>query len=289
VTLSSALDAAFLIALLTLLVKAGDFLLRPHQQRCVQSKMETATLWLDYRRPALWYAKIVNKPVVRLVGLIATVGIYALAYMIAHQAGSEGFALYANPIVIGVILLPLLMAQRIAGRLGRVMHGVMAGEKDEHYGRAYGPKLFFLRSLEAIAVLSIASVIVVGIAGAVLYGVQSLVLDRGFELGPELLVLISIVAFPFAIEAVTATLIFVVVCSLIGLIATCHVALIAIRAVCWRIVEYNKGAWAAILVIVTVMLGVLDASQRSASDKAKSSSLPAPSASAGPHEKAPGQ
>jgi hypothetical protein len=288
VTLLNALDAAFLIALLTLLVKAGDFLLRPHQQQWVQSSFETATLWLDYRRPALWYTKIVNKTVVRLVGLIATVGIYALAFMIAHQARSEGFVLYANPIVIGAILVVLLMSQRTAGRLGRVMHGVMAGEKDEHDGRAYGPHLFFLRSLEAIAVLSIASVIVIGIAGAVLFGVQSM-LDHGFELGPESLVLISIVAFPFAIEAVTAVLIFVVVCSLTGLIATCHVALIAVRAVCWRIVEYNKGAWAAILVIVTVILGVLDASQQSASDKAKSSSLPASSASAGPHEKAPGK
>jgi hypothetical protein len=57
------------------------------------------------------------------------------------------------------------------------------------------------------------------------------------------------------------TIVFVLCASLMLLgiaVSLCHAALLAAREILWRIVTYTKGPWAAICIVITTVLGVLE-------------------------------
>jgi hypothetical protein len=253
-TLSSALTVTVIVGVLLTSLKAGDLVLRPHQQQWLLAKLEDATLWLDYRRPIAWYRSLLSPIVLELAALVATFATYTVVFSWARISvptllDSQQF----GGIVALVLFFPMI---RYAHRLSTIMLAMMAGKKDEYHGRTYGPGLFLVRSTEAIATLLAGFVVAVVLAYCIqlfpLIGLQQIT----FGIYPELLALAVISAFPFAMEVIAIAIVFALVSSLIALIGVAHVALIFVRGLCWRIIEYNKGAWAAIVVIVTVILGI---------------------------------
>ncbi len=48
------ITSGFALGAASIVLKGGELILRPHQQKTIQNHMEHLTLWLEYKRPLLW-------------------------------------------------------------------------------------------------------------------------------------------------------------------------------------------------------------------------------------------
>jgi hypothetical protein len=229
------LDAAVVVGGLLVLTKVSDLLLRPRQQQRLQVLVETATLRLSYasviggaRRLAGRHFGWLVARLVRLFPLHINKSTTAIGPMLQSRSGMTAE-------LAGLVIVVIVAAEAVA-----TVPAALALRWILHDGNGRRTALRF-------AALLIVLVLATQAAEYVLITdprAGSRLLDRA--LGGVILVASAVASALF----ITA---WVIVLALVA-----HVVLRVVEAVAWRVVEYQKGAWAAVVAIATAILGLVD-------------------------------
>jgi hypothetical protein len=236
-------DVLLIVGLILNFVKAGDLILRPHQLKWFQDRFEHMTLWLDFTKP-LKALKTLTSDDGRLALLVLgyVPAIFVLAATQAPQASEpKGISLitYLNfGILIFLIKKGLPITRWLFGD-GRVTSFL---------------KRFMLLSIGQLVALVC---LVLSVRLIVYLSDHS---NEHFLLGAlfvvDILVLLALALLNLVYSTIWLACFLTIVASSILLIF--EILLRFARGIAWRIVEYNKGAFAAIVLIVTVALGLID-------------------------------
>lgn len=244
---STVVDSLLSIGIFANLVKGGDLLLRKGQKEWLQDRFETFTLWLDEVRPVMWFGALcrprpaaVWTTLIVLFLLVSPTITYggALALLLDLWLNTGRNILSANKPVYMFLLIGLLVAVpvcvlllwRACPRLVRWLVGT------GHGGRFFGRLL----------ILYPTSVVIFGFFYAISLFAKDIVVIR-YTLAlvwPSLLPV-------FVLNASGVTLV-----SLLVLLWCLRVGVAVLSGLCWRIVEYDKGVFPALLLIATVALGL---------------------------------
>jgi hypothetical protein len=229
------LDAAVVVGVLLTATKVADLLLRPHQQRRLQSLFETATLSLSYTsamaasrrlaRARFWWLVLVLAIIVPFQMMVA---LPVLGDMLrrAPQMTNE----LAGLVVVMVFSATLVSTIPAAF----VLRWIMRYESGTKTAIRFG----------AVSILLIAANVAAAAAVAA---------DVRFE---HRLVTQGVGALMLLTGAVTAAI--HIAALLFAAVLLAHLVLRLVEALAWRVVEYQRGAMAAVVAIVTALLGVVD-------------------------------
>lgn len=281
--MSRTIEVLLIIGIFVNLIKGADLVLRPHQQKWLQLKCDSLALWLDYTRPLKWYeAKQGGKKLLIifdwLFGSILFLGGYWLERKRIYLVLAAAFSLL---VVNGI----RTVSNEVKFQEWLIKHITM-----EHYP-IHSPFDYFLklnRWIEIrvnqwlfksdsisdyllrplvvclLGVFSVASML--GILRLLFYfRVHFFSTSSSSEATPlfypvamlcgGLAVLIGMLTFEIIPTAIGCVFILAFTLLLLSLESLLQVG----RAIVWRIAEYSKGAFAAILLLVTVLLGVAEA------------------------------
>src|SRR5215216_4835164 len=254
------LDTLLALGILVNIVKGGDLLLRPSQRRKVQSLFERLHLRLEAQRPIEGLQRLASERGQRRLMLVG-IGEFLLVVgadisLDIWSGGSATIGSFGVLLCSGAILLSVL-SRPLVTRLG-------------------GPKLMrwllgdlrVFAFLRRFAVVFIAGITVLGMYQATLWGAADLMgtvdpfdtLELPLEkVGPGTLVVGVglLVAWPPFVYFWILTQVAGAALSMCVLTRLGGLLLIVVRALAWRLAEYNKGAWAALVLGTTVVLGLL--------------------------------
>ena len=237
--MSRAFDILFVLGIVANLLNLGDFLLRPSQKESFQRYMETTVLWLDYTRPITWLRRLGNMPAYWI-------------FLIALSLGSIGWILmnstWATNLgrIIGFFMFIASVWSILLVHLWRYTNIVF------NYLTSNGKVSTFLLKSTGLIVLMIS------INSLIYYGFS--LIEKSENLWLSLLVLAyyaMCLYFARSILLVAVSLpatMFIV--SVMFFLFMMECTLIFIRAMCWRIVEFSKGSWSAIILLATVAIGL---------------------------------
>jgi hypothetical protein len=237
-----AIDAALVIGVATTGLNLGDLFLRDTQRERFQQAMEQLTLWLDYRRPMSWIASVPESTTLFALGIFLVVGSLAWMLMTSDTISNfwREFSVFLYIQAIGSLflivfrrdardLLSALVADptlpaiitRSSARIGRAILTQSA------WYAAYGAAMLVAVVFPVFALVNLWLVWLLFVRFRAEWMDWQIALPAG------------VLAIGFAV-----------------LLTGAELSLVAARAVSWRIVEYSKGAWAAVIVVGTVALGV---------------------------------
>jgi hypothetical protein len=228
------LDTAVVVGVLMVGTKLADLLLRPHQQQKLQRLLETATLALSYTSVLGALKRMADHHFWRLVLVVALMmPIPFVAGLPLLQAMFERSS--ATPEVVGrVILLVMVVLLLSSVPSALALRWIVRSRSGAGLAVRFGLGLLFLYAANRIADLVLADRIKMG----------ARVLER--LLGLVWLFLGSLAA------GIT------MVAWLFVLAMIAHFVLRLIEALAWRVVEYQRGAWAAVIAVATTVLGLAD-------------------------------
>lgn len=228
------LHTAVIVGVLMVGTKLADLLLRPHQQQKLQRLLETATLALSYASVLAALKRTANHHLWRIVLMVALMmPIPFVAGLPMMQALFERSS--ATPETIGkvvVLLFAVLLLSSIPSAFA--LRWIVRSRSGVGLAVRFGLVLLGLYIANRIADLVLADRVKVG--GRTLerlFGLVWLVLG-GLGAG------ITMVAWLFALAMIA------------------HFVLRLIEALAWRVVEYQRGAWAAVIALATTVLGLVD-------------------------------
>ena len=258
--LSHVLDVALVLGIFINLVKAGDLFLRPHQQARVQSFFEDLTLRVEDVRPIEWLGRLATPRahlVLVLIGVVEFLSVMAAVAGIPDSRGNALAPLGSNAFVFQVasIICSIPALALTAKRHGPPLVAWLLGPPP-----IQGIVRRFLKTL-ALGFLALAlyEFILFGLV-VLLWGWEpfdslDLSFGRGgpgvLVIGVGLLLVWPAFVWFWVITQVGGLIIWAVIW-----VRLLEVILKVVRALCWRIVEYNKGAWAAVVLIITGILGL---------------------------------
>jgi hypothetical protein len=254
------LDTLLALGILVNILKGGDLLLRPHQRRKVQSLFERLHLRLESQRPIAGLQRLASERGQRrlmLVGIgefLLVVGADIALDMWSGESatlGSFGVLLCSGALLLSVLSRPLVT--RLGGPQ---LMSWLVGD------------LSFFAFLRRFAVVFIAGIAVLGIYQAALWGAAYLMsvgdpfdtLELPLEkVGPGTLVVGVglLVAWPPFVYFWILTQVAGAALSMYALTRLGVLLLKGVRALAWQLAEYNQGAWAALVLGTTVVLGFL--------------------------------
>jgi hypothetical protein len=257
-------DILLIVGVLTSLLNLGEWVLRPHQKKAFEQRFETLTLSLEYTRPIRWFGRLTDRRYA--IAWTVACGLFlaytfflrldpqliggALALLfdlwmnimraqlrVFATLVSDGYAELTYVFVFVLIGLSVAIAA-----LALTLRGVWLTK----YLTGSGQFWPYLRRLVLVYAMS-ALFMFLTMLGAERFGDQYWYLPLGLPL-----LLLQLV--PIVVSTVGLLMM-----ALVMLFATFELVLKLLRAVAWRIVEYSKGAWAAIILICTVGLGIYKA------------------------------
>jgi len=250
-------NTLLLIGILSNLVKGGDLILREHQKKRVQSFCETATLMLEELKPLRWFSHLTTPHAITwllIIGSIELAVIAAWALVTQHIQGPSHRAFTSVEIVAQTTAIALSIASipYIVRNIGpRTMHWLFGGGRISTFIRRYA-KFVFSGYAIGIVYIFVLLLLVWLVSGS-----RSLfeAFDSSFDEGNWVYVAGCLLLWP-------AFTLFWIVMQVGGLVAWCiliffllEAALKFLRGFAWRVVEYSKGAFAALILVVTVLLG----------------------------------
>lgn len=275
--MQSAVQILLVLGIVINLIKGADLILRCHQQKWLQDKLDTLALRLDYTKPLEWYKRktIGSKYWLLLCGLIFfAAGTVAMLIVKSHWMA---VVLLPGGCALSVELTAHVAEQnRRLDKIGiSVPRGV--GESTEKLIN------WFMQSdttAQLILKPTICALITAALSIAferILYELVKRFPDRVMGAMTVLVVLFFIflvsrllrlnllplwqklrfVDFLMIFMGIGAISVIMLISGL--LMFTSELILKLLRGVTWRIAEYNKGAFAAIILLLTVVLGVLEA------------------------------
>ena len=229
------LDAAVIVGGLLVLTKVSDLLLRPHQQRRLQALVESATLRLSYSSVIGAARRLARSHFWRLVLLLMLVvplQLYLTRSMVAALLQSRpGLTAEQAGQIVVLIFVGELIATIPAALVARWVL------RDDSARRT------------ALRLATLAVVLVIVTQGA------EYVLLQDPQVASRTVGRVVGVLY-YAVGSVGSTLFLAGLVLVLALAA--HVVLRLIEAVAWRVVEYQRGAWAAVVAIATAVLGLVD-------------------------------
>ncbi|MDB4985522.1 MAG: hypothetical protein JWN04_700 [Myxococcaceae bacterium] len=256
-----ALHFAFLIAVLTQLAKAGDLILRPRQQRWLQDRLETLALILSELSTAGLRRWSGYDRGVDTLWIISIAGAFLAQPVLIAQELQEGLPTWK--VVFGAVVGPCTLLSMLVLR------------------RKYGARLrawMFAEGFTVRAVMRTVSGPCLYAACACIAECNAAIAHRGTVLPVNLMVAMQ--DFPYLVWlGLGCTVVLAIICPVLFAwflllnLAALHstvmllvrigswtlVGLLALlRGLVWRIVEYNKGAWSAITLIMTGLLAVAE-------------------------------
>lgn len=240
-------DTLLLIGILMNLVKGGDLLLRQHQKDWLQDHFEAFTLRLDDVRPVSWFGAL-SRPRPAVIWSICS-ALLVLVSPIQALGGALAFLLdlwIMSLRSLSVLDLPSLMALRVGllvavpvsvvclwkvcPRLVRKLVG--SGKTGPFFGRLLA--LYFL----SVAIFS-------AFLGA------SRLADK-VVIVQFILAALWPLLFPlFVLNAAGLLMVTLLFCLWI-----LRPLFVVLKGICWRIAEYDRGVFAAFLLIATIALGI---------------------------------
>lgn len=249
---STTIHILFTVSLLLTLMKGADLILRSHQQKWLQDKLETLTLRLNYINVFEWYSKNLSFVLIRLMGVLALLFAssflnYPLSRLFSITIGSN-FILFLSS--LGLAFFLNFRTKQIQVDSFNYLDGKDLSEKKENY-----PLFKYIsRSLELLKSYILMIFVLIMTCSIGIYFLDKYYLKQNlpvfiFSLIPTLPIILD-----FA--GILITLLLILIFS--GIIIVLHILMRLIESICWRIVEYNKGAFAAINIIITVCLGAVE-------------------------------
>jgi hypothetical protein len=233
-------------------MKGADLLLRPYQQKWLQNKLETLTLKLNYTNILKWYSNHLQYTLLLLIGffsLILVMSILRNSFLIVMST-----ALKENVIVFicAIVFLILLnfKTRDIFKKSLEYLEGKDIIVKNENYSL-----IIFLK--RALIVLRSHFILVFSFFlfyCIVFYGIDKLIFKENLPFVNYSLTSVASITIEFL-----GILIFLTTMILLTLIVgILHFILKIMEAFCWRIIEFNKGAFAAINILITFILGIIE-------------------------------
>lgn len=102
--MKSIIDGLFVIGLLVNLTKGADLILRPAQQKWIQSKTESLALLLDYTHPIRWYSGLTkHKAKIWLAALPVTFFFVVIVYAAVHSE-NHGIVGFISIVILAAII-----------------------------------------------------------------------------------------------------------------------------------------------------------------------------------------
>lgn len=232
----------FIIGTLVNLLKGADLLLRPHQKKMVQEQAETLTLWAEETKPVEWYAKLTSTKsqfvLLAVIAVLTTVPLLAGMFFIRDMGGTF------------IVFLPILTVTSMLFLSRPAMKGTRW---------LFGDGSFSSSRKKVVSIL--------GPIFGWLYIISLLIrfvtwIDKNFERSASSV--ISTIAIGLICVTMPLYILFVVLSILWLSLMFFHFSLVILeytmkifRAIAWRIVEYDNGAYAALVLIATIILGIL--------------------------------
>lgn len=253
----SALDAVLAITILLNLTKGADLILREHQKVKLQASMERFAHWLEAFEPTRLFAPLRDSTASRIVFGLATLASITFFFLFAFRDPIFYYSLVSDQISLAQFTQLYQDARPLIVVLTVILMPLFTG------ALAIGVALAAAQDTAWRIVLH-----------WVLYCV--LVIFIGFPVFALLRLLGSIFAdtqvFPTIVflGAMVLPLLFytlllaLLVCALLALRVARYPVLFC-RGLAWRVVEYQKGAFAAIVLLVTVILGLIEIFAKKAS------------------------
>jgi hypothetical protein len=275
-TMERTVDVLFLIGFFINLVKGADLILRSHQQKWLQDKCNSLARRLDYTKPLKWYA---NRKIARAAFLFEPV-IFLLVLCLPAIFEFSWFHLLIGICLTLVFLIQILRILSSKDRLeeweGRLINEHNPPIKilnclplqnwllnsNNFRQRLLRPFYIILLSTALILLIGAAfyglnrwgHFITSGVIGNEVDNSMSETALLGFLLMAPIIifVVLCIVCAEFILLGIPSLII--LMASLLFLAV--EFLLKIIRAIVWRIAEYNKGAFAAIILLITIALGI---------------------------------
>lgn len=259
-SLGKALDVVFVIGLLVNTIKLADLALRPHQQKRLQEWSEAMTIRLDDLKPLAWF-QMFGKPkawrILLFIGLaeffaVALIAIFAQVH--EEQVRSDIYIVQALAILASLVSIPYIV--RRAGP--RLMNWLFASQRPWIFIRRYcgliagGFTTFIVYQMLLWLVLWLifhkqASF------GDFFDGMDDPHSPAHWGLVSGLLLCWPVFTFFWIAVQVGGLALWAVV-----FLGFAEFILKLARAIAWRLVEYNKGVFAALTLIVTAAVGIID-------------------------------
>lgn len=250
----SVINVLFAIGIFSNLVKLGDLILRPSQQQIVQRAVDRLTLWLDYTRPLDWLRRLLTKNSGRTFIRFTTIFvIISNIGQILSGGGLFGILVFsAIPqhfhigIKIFALTITVLLTPFIVNRYGvRIALWLVAD----------GRLLWLLLRYVGCAILgAVGFGLLVALLGI---PILLILLASGGDPDPNIVMAISfLVTLP--LFEVMITILMVPGLAIISMyfLVPLDICLRLLRGLAWRVAEYSKGAWAALMLLATVFLGI---------------------------------
>ena len=231
----------FILGTLINLLKGADLLLRPHQKRRIQIEAEKVTLWAEYTRPIEWYTKSLSKAQRILISIIATL---AIAQLCVGTASAE----HKMRVIVPILLM--------AGIFTTLLLLIMPDFKGNKWlFRARRSELSHKNKTLLIGAITYWLLLI-----SVLWFAENRSGDSHSIIsfiGLAVTLTVASVVIPLYVLFVDFFLVVVMLMLFYCPILLLEYALKLLRAISWRIVEYDKGAYAALTLITTVILGIV--------------------------------
>lgn len=249
-------DIPLLIGAVLIFLRGGDLLLREHQRKALQKGFEHFTLWLEEMRPHHWPV-FLSRPLIAFL--------FSIAFLITWFAAM----LYDGSSRIGQ--LEWLLSSSLFGPQSFHLHSDKLQDWWANHDVALLGLTILLCVMISIKLLPLTiqylcahgnyGIFYIRLVGFYLaWFILQLCFASVIDVMCHVADLVPILLWPFAI---------ITICySAVGLIMFGILVLNSIwiglyilefttrffRAVCWRIVEYQKGVWGALLVIMQITL-----------------------------------
>ncbi|SRR6266705_5306995 len=238
-----AVDALLIVGLILNFVKAGDLILRPHQLKWFQGRIEHLTLWLDLTKPLKALRTLTGEE--GRLALLVLGYVPAIFFFAATQALQE-----REP--IGVSFITYL-------NFGILIVLIKSGLPITRWLLGDGRLISFLKRFVVLTIGELAALVSLRLAALPMeylsdHSKEHFLLGTLFVL--DILVLLALVLFDLVYSTIWLACFLTIVAS--SILLSFEILLKFVRGIAWRIVEYNKGAFAAIILIVTAALGLID-------------------------------
>lgn len=243
--METTVTALFILGILTNLLKGADLFLRQHQKKWIQAKAESLTLWLEYTRPVAWYAKLTSKKGKYV--LISIIAILVISIFVLEDTPIARDVLFYTTLFVPLILYLLLSLFFLRRHLIKAVDWLFGDGS-------------FRSSCRRVFILFLITFLIFIAFFALLFSIVWLTEDAS----PSTKLVIRVVGgglgvlifLPLGIITMELWLLGWSLIYITFLLKLFEYIFKLTRAIAWRVVEYDKGSYAALTLIFTMVLGV---------------------------------
>jgi hypothetical protein len=250
------LDTLVIVGVFLSMLNLGEWLLRPHQKKAFEQNMESLTLTLHYTRPISWFSRLGERRFALAWTIISALFFFFAGFNMLGGALIFLVETWRNTLAAQSRIIPVIVGNVTQDSVLWVVYAYFAitlpvilatfyllGQRITTYFSSSGRTALFIGRILGVYAAT-AAFAFTAMIGAIYFGRSLWYAFIGIPL---------LVVMPIPIVVVEIGLLMI---SLMLVLAVFEFILKLLRAVCWRIVEYSKGAWAAVIAILTAALGI---------------------------------